>query len=132
MMTDTDPTITESRPEDESKPKGKDSFQWHWLRLLFLLLILLFTIKDGLPDNSRRGRIFAQVQGYEFNYVAWEINALFQKISQAMFGFDAYAAEADERAVVIEYLQLVGEGARLTTEIESLFVDDHAIESGTG
>lgn len=81
----------------------------------------MLVLHDGRVDDSRRGRIWAQVAGYEFNYIAWELDALLQKVGQSLFGFDTYASEADEKALVIDYLLLTGEAFTLEQQIEATF-----------
>ncbi|PJF43058.1 MAG: hypothetical protein CUN55_09330, partial [Phototrophicales bacterium] len=80
-------------------------------------------IKDGLPDQSRAGRIKAQVAGYEFNYIAWELRTLWQKLNQHLFGWEVYYTESERKAAVIEYLQLTGRIFDLRTEIDAIYAD---------
>ncbi len=96
---------------------------WRKRRVFLLIIILLFGLKDGLPDNSRAGRIKAQVSGYEFNYIAWELDALWQKFSQQMFGWQMYYGEAQRRAMVIEYLQVTGQIFEREAQINALYAD---------
>ncbi len=84
-------------------------------------------VGDG-RDESRRGRIWAQVAGYEFNYIAWELDALLHKARQAFFGFDTYASEIDEKTLVIDYLVLTGEAFALENQLETLHASNSAAE----
>lgn len=93
------------------------------LRLLILWAVLLFIIKDGQPDTSRSALIHAQVRGYTFNYISWELDALFQKASQALFGFQSYMTEAEAKEMVIEYLQLTGRLLDINAEIEAIYAN---------
>lgn len=96
---------------------------WQKRRFLLLMIMLLFSLKDGLPDNSRFGRIKAQIAGYEFNYIAWELDALWQKLSQSLFGWQVYYTDAERKAAVIEYLQLTGQIFDHDAQIEAIYAD---------
>lgn len=93
------------------------------LRVILLITFLLFTIKDGKPDTSRGGIIKAQIEGYEFNYIAWELDALWQKSKQELFGFQAYATDDEGKTIVIEYLNLVGQIIDVEAQIEAIYAD---------
>lgn len=93
------------------------------LPMLLLFVVLLFSLKDGLPDNSRAGRIKAQVADYKFNYIAWELEALWQKFSQSLFGWQIYYTEAERKAAVIEYLQVTGRIFDTEAQIDAIYAD---------
>jgi hypothetical protein len=96
---------------------------WLGIRLTGLIITLLFALRGTTIDRSRSGIIKAQLQGYEFNYVAWEVGALWQKASQLLFGYHDYLGDATEKEIVIDYLQTVGTLQRLEADIESTFTD---------
>ncbi len=96
---------------------------WLWLRLFFLLIFLLLILREPLPDLSRRGLIKAQVHGQEFNYIAWELDALWQKFKQAFLGFQPYISDEDGKQVVLEYVQTVGQTLELESQIEAIYAD---------
>lgn len=93
------------------------------VRVILLITFLLFTIKDGKPDTSRSGIIKAQIEGYEFNYIAWELDALWQKAKQELFGFQAYATDEEGKEIVIDYLILVGQIMDVEVQIEAIYAD---------
>ena len=90
---------------------------------MIFFAILLLMIKDGRPDTSRRGLIYAQVQGRTFNYIAWELDALWHKAQQALFGFQHYMSDDEAKAVVVDYLQLTARYFELDTQIETHYAD---------
>lgn len=102
---------------------------WQKRRVWVLMLFLLFTIKDGRPDESRFGRIRDQVVGYQFNYVAWEIDALWQKARQSLFGWQTYYTEAERKAFVIEYLQVTGQIFDLNTQIDAIYAGPTTLDA---
>ncbi|NDJ86431.1 MAG: hypothetical protein GYB66_11125 [Chloroflexi bacterium] len=93
------------------------------LRLLLLLIVLLFVLRDGAPDRSRRGVIRAQIQGHEFNYIAWELETLWQKAGQVLFGYHPYISDASGKAIVLEYIGMVGQIRDLDRQIEAIYAD---------
>lgn len=91
------------------------------LRTALLFVLLAFTIKDGIPDRSRAGRIHTASQPYEFNYVAWEVEALWNKARQSLFGYQAYIPEAERKAAILEYIEIVGQLIDLETQLEQVY-----------
>lgn len=96
---------------------------WLGIRLAALIVTLLFTLRGTMIDRSRAGMIKAQLQGYEFNYVAWEVRAVWEKASQLLFGYHDYLSSTTQKDIVIEYLQTVGQLQRVEADIEATFTD---------
>lgn len=93
------------------------------LRRFLLLGLLLLILRDGLPDRSRAERIKAQINDYEFNYISWELDALWQKARQVLFGFQQYVTDEESKALVIEYLLTVGQIFDLEGQIDAIYAD---------
>ncbi len=91
-----------------------------------LMIVLAFTIKDGLPDRSRGGRIHAAARPYEFNYIAWEVEALWSKARQSMWGYQSYVPEADRKEAILEYIELVGQLLDLQSQLEATYITPSA------
>lgn len=89
------------------------------IRLTLLGIFLLLALRDGTADTSRNGLIYAQVRGIEFNYIAWELETLWAKAKQALWGFHPYISDTEGKAIVIEYLITVGQLIDLNTQIET-------------
>ncbi|MBI5931956.1 MAG: hypothetical protein HY862_21790 [Chloroflexi bacterium] len=94
-----------------------------YLRAGLLIVVLAFTLKDGLPDRSRSGRIHTAAHPYEFNYVAWEVEALWSKARQSMWGYQSYVPEKDRKAVILEYIDLVGQMFDLEAQLEATYTN---------
>lgn len=99
--------------------------------LLVLVVLVAILGNGGQADTSRRGRIRAQLTGYEFNYIAWELDALWRKAGQALLGFDAYASVEDEKTLVIQYLVLTGETFALEQQIETFYATPNTTPQAT-
>src|SRR5689334_13045545 len=92
-----------------------------WLRFILFYLALFFILRPVTVDHSRHGVIEAQLQGYEFNYVAWEIGALWEKGTQMLWGYTSYIASDTQKEIVIAYLVKVGELQTLEGQIEASY-----------
>ncbi|MBZ0320749.1 MAG: hypothetical protein K8L91_30325, partial [Anaerolineae bacterium] len=92
-----------------------------YLRAALLIIVLAFTIKDELPDRSRGGRIHAAARPYEFNYIAWEVEALWSKTRQSLWGYQSYVPEADRKEAILEYIELVGQLLDLESQLEAIY-----------
>ncbi|MCQ3932152.1 MAG: hypothetical protein DPW16_17005 [Chloroflexi bacterium] len=97
-----------------------------YLRAALLIIVLAFTIKDGLPDHSRGGRIHAAAHPYEFNYIAWEVEALWSKARQSMWGYQSYVPDANRKEAILEYIELVGQLLDLEGQLEATYTTPSA------
>lgn len=80
---------------------------WTALRLLIIGLLLAMGIKEEQQDmSSLEARIYAPTRDYAFDFVQWEVEALFSKAQQELFGFHAYIPEAERKQLVLDYMAL--------------------------
>ena len=86
--------------------------------------VLVMTLGEGtILDRSLRARVTSLAREDLFDYVAWEVDALWGKLDQELFGVQSYLPEADRSALVVEYLTTLNEAQRLDAEIERLYTD---------
>ncbi|MFP4321256.1 MAG: hypothetical protein ACLFTK_02270 [Anaerolineales bacterium] len=77
---------------------------WTALRLLALFFLIAWLFSgEGLPEDSPRGRIYALTRHQSFDYIEWEIEALWAKAQQTLFGYGAYIPEDAQRAYLLDY-----------------------------
>lgn len=88
-----------------------------------LALALALLLATPRPDHSRFGKIKAEIRPYRFNYVAWEIETLWQKFQQAFWGYHLYISPPQEKIIVLSYLNLIGEIIQLDREINAIYAD---------
>lgn len=100
-----------------------------YLRATLLIIVLAFTIKDGLPDRSRGGRIHAAARPYGFNYIAWEVEALWSKTRQSLWGYQSYVPEADRKGAILEYIELVEQLLDLEGQLEATYTTPSAADT---
>ncbi len=97
-----------------------------YVRAALVFIVLAFSIKDGLPDRSRGGHIHAAARPYEFNYIAWEVEALWSKARQSLWGYQSYVPETDRKEVILEYINLVGQVLDLESQLEATYATPSA------
>lgn len=107
----------------EKIPPQRRWYFWPRIRRFCLTLFLLLALRDGLADDSRYGMIKAQVRGYEFNYIGWEVDALWQKFKQSLFGFQTYISDTEAKSLTIEYLQTVRQIQEHDAQIDAIYND---------
>lgn len=93
-----------------------------FIRLGFLCLVLTWVLRGQPANTDRAGLISATVAPYRFNYVAWEIETLWEKFKQFFFGYQVYIPVEQHNQVVLDYLQLVGQIADLDAQLEALYM----------
>jgi hypothetical protein len=108
---------------------------WHLIKNLFRLIVklafglvativLLVVLGDGtILDRSLRVRVTAIARDELFDYVAWEVDALWDKADQELFGVQSYLPEDDRSAQVIDYLARLNAAQALDAEIERVYTD---------
>ncbi len=94
-----------------------------WLERLAIIVALLFMLRTPTVDNSRTGRIRNELQGVEFNYIAWEVEALWAKAQQTLFGYYDYIGSAESKIIVIDYLVMIGQKQSLDYQIEQTYTN---------
>lgn len=87
-----------------------------------LLLVLIFN--DGVTyDTSLGGRVSALAKNEVFDYVTWEIDALWSKSRQVLFGVYPYLDASQQRAIVTRYLTRLSQAQGLEAQIERAYAD---------
>ena len=88
------------------------------------LILLLALLGDGAQrDTSLRGRVTAITRDHLFDYVDWEVNALWGKARQELFGMEPFLADDTQTTLVVAYLDRLAEAQRLEAQIEGLYAD---------
>jgi hypothetical protein len=87
-------------------------------------LLLVFILNDGVTyDLSLNGRVNALAKDVVFDYVSWELDALWDKARQELFGVYSYLDEDEQRAAFYDYLDTLGEAQTLEAQIARLYAD---------
>lgn len=94
------------------------------LRLGFLSLVFIALAAPEWPDFADpRYQIETIVGNRSFDFVVWEIKALWAKGQEFLVNGDNYIDDEERTALVLEYLALVGEVRDKEREVETIYTD---------
>jgi hypothetical protein len=92
------------------------------LALLVILGCLLLT-GSVLGPTDRTERVRAFTRGIEFDYVGWTLDALRVKLFELSLGTSNYLTGEARRALVLEYLELVGRSQQIEGQLRLIYSD---------
>jgi hypothetical protein len=100
---------------------------WQSIRTRLILGGIALAFMAAVPadtpgGNSLNDRVLGRARNVLFNYVAWEAEAIADKLSQQT-GISAYLTEAERSRYVHDYLKLVGKLQDLNSRINALYTD---------
>lgn len=95
--------------------------QWK-LVLLLAALLLIFSVKRP-PPASIETRVNRELAQQRFDFVSWELKAVWQSLTHDLISPERYMSEEDRHDFLLDYLSLVGESQRLEGEIHRVYVD---------
>jgi hypothetical protein len=97
---------------------------WRAVLRLALTVALIATLGDGaVRDTALSARVTALARPYLFDYAAWEVDALWGKVGQAVLGVAPYLTDERGRALVLDYVQTLSAAQALERRIEQLYAD---------
>ena len=95
-----------------------------WIALVRLagVLILLWILGDGVTlDDSLRARVTSLARNHLFDYVSWEIDALWEKTQQELLGTHYYLDDGEQRIQVLTYLEQLADAQEIEAQIERAY-----------
>jgi hypothetical protein len=95
----------------------------HWKLAVLLLVLLLVLSVDNPPPMSMEARVGRQLTGKQFDFVTWEINAAWRKLTHSLLSPQRTMTEQARQDFLLDYLALVGETQRLEGQIRRTYVD---------
>ncbi|MCU0512782.1 MAG: hypothetical protein MUE40_09445 [Anaerolineae bacterium] len=106
---------------------ARAALRWLWrygraLALYALLIVSLLPRSLPLPGDLWLAAAYA-ISGREFNYVAWEVNALAAKTRQTLFGVQPFLSAADGAQLVREYMGDLAQAQQLEAQINARYTD---------
>ena len=102
---------------------------WRVARLFIILaFIAVFFEKSHDDFNESSSRILAASRDHTFNYVEWELNALFSKLRQELWGFHGYLPADDQNRLVLDYFAQQRRLWQVDAEIETVS-DNETLEA---
>ncbi len=88
------------------------------------LLFVLLLPSDGFLGEAHVDQVLRQAtQGRQFQLAAWEVQAISQKLLDAVGQPGATLAPADQRALVTAYFAAIDDVNRLQREIDNIYAD---------
>lgn len=99
--------------------RGSKAVDW-----IAAVIVLLALFNDGVTtDPTLAGRVSALARNDVFDYVTWEVDALWSKVRQEWFGVHPYLKEDEQREVLFGYLETLGQAQTLEAQIERVYAD---------
>ena len=100
--------------------------RWLWRAAvrIALLIALLAILGDGATrDPSLRAQATALARPYLFDYIGWEINALWAKAREGLLGVGPYLDNNAARAQVQDYFAQLEQVRQIEAQIETIYSD---------
>jgi hypothetical protein len=95
---------------------------WFWRAFfLFLLLVSLSGDASTAALDGMQARRFTRP--VEFDFFGWTLEALGVKLGQLSLGSSEYLEDVDQRALVLEYMDLLGQAQFLEGQLASVYGD---------
>lgn len=105
------------------------------LGYLILLAILLFGLNGStLPIGVQWNAVALLARDEQFDYIAWELDALAVKVNQTLYGLHPFMTEADRSQYVRDYMALLVQAQALEAQVNAVFTDPNVAdpESASG
>jgi hypothetical protein len=100
--------------------------RWAWraaVRLALLIALLALLGKGESRDTSLRAQVTALARPHLFDYVGWEIDALWAKAQEELLGTGPYLDGDAARAQVMDYFALLDQARQIEARIEAIYTD---------
>lgn len=92
------------------------------LAMVLVALLMAFSVKNP-PPMSMEARVGRELTGTQFDFVTWEIRAVWRKVTHNLLSPQRLMDEEARHDFVVDYLALVGETQRLEAQIERMYAD---------
>jgi len=95
-----------------------------WLWRAFLLLLLLISLSGSTVSTVAGGQQARRfTRPVEFDFFGWTLQALGVKAGQFSLGSTGYIGDAEQRTLVLEYMQLLGNAQFLERRLADIYGD---------
>ena len=105
-----------------------------WFRaakfILLILVVLLLLAPEWPAFADERYRLREIIGLREFDFLVWETDAFLGKGESILSGANRYLAEDAQRAVVLDYLQLMQEARQLESQLNFIYTDPEIEDPG--
>ena len=91
---------------------------------IFYALIFMYVLGPAsVPPNDPVAKVRAYTRAVEFDYVDWTIDALLIKLTRAPLDTIDYLYTADQRQVVLSYIDLIGAIQQAESQLTLIYAD---------
>lgn len=104
----------------------RQTLKWaarRWMLALLLMTLLVTLAYEGPPPGEMETRINRSLAGQQFDFVGWEFQAMWRKLTHRLVAPQRYMDETARHDFLLAYLQMVAEAQILNWEIRSLYTD---------
>lgn len=88
-----------------------------------LALLLMLLQRSTFPTHLQWNAVSIMVSDLQFDYVAWEVEAIAQKAQQALWGRAPYLREDERSAYVRDYMADLSRARQLEADVNAVFTD---------
>ncbi len=94
------------------------------LGYLILLAIMLFGLNGStLPIGVQWNAVALLARDEQFDYIAWELDAIAVKVNQTLYGLHPFMAETVRSQYVRDYMALLTQAQALEGRVNAIFTD---------
>ncbi len=98
-----------------------------WFRagkfILLILIVLLLLAPEWPAFGDEQYRLREIVGLREFDFLVWETDAFLGKGESILAGANRYLDEGEQRAVVLDYLQLMQDARQIEAQLNFIYTD---------
>lgn len=101
-------------------------FSWSAYRLALLMLLLTLVVgleSEGAPPGALKTGVDRQVADLRFDFLGWEAEALWGKLTLWLLQPQRYMTEADRSRFVRDWVERVSQAQRLEAKIADAYAD---------
>lgn len=102
---------------------------WQPIKIASLLVVIAgLIIQEGPPPGATETRISRLVAAHSFDYLGWELEALYAKGAQMAMPVQNYMDEATRKGRVLRYLDLLRRAGELQQQVAEIYSDPHVAD----
>lgn len=91
--------------------------------LLFFILLALTVTREGPPPGTIETQVNRLIAGEGFDFLGWEVGAVYAKGGQASLPIHAYLPEPERKTIVLRYVELLRQANAHDSKIAEIYGD---------
>ena len=93
----------------------------YWIGVI--VFILVFVRDSTVPFGDQWTAVGVIARNEQFDYIGWEVDALWGKLTESLTGVTAYLTDAEATALVRAYMRDLATAQRLEADIRAIYTD---------